>query len=74
MGLNLRPKVQLIFAIGFCSSLTTFSGWIWDVLELMSSGLFIRGLGLLFSTLMGALLILSLGFWMGKKMRYLFHP
>ena len=74
MGLNLKPKVQLIFAIGFCSSLTTFSGWIWDVLELMRSGFFLKGVVMLCSTLMGGILILSLGFWIGKKMSYLFHP
>ena len=74
LGLNLSPRVQLIFTIGFCSSLTTFSGWIWDVLELMRSGFFFRGVVMLCSTLMGGILILSLGFWIGKKMSYLFHP
>lgn len=74
LGLNLSPRVQLIFTIGFSSAFTTFSGWIWNVTELMRSGYFFRAFGLLFSTLMGGFLVLSVGLWTGKKMRHLFHP
>ena len=73
-GLNLTSRFQLIFAIGFCPSLTTFSGWIWDVMELITSGFILRAFGLLFSTLIGGFLVLSLGFWTGKQMRHLFLP
>ena len=74
LGLNVTPRFQLIFAIGLCPSLTTFSGWIWDVMELIISGFLLRALGLIFSTLIGGFLVLLLGFWTGKKMRYLFFP
>ena len=74
LGLNLRPRIQEILTIGFCSSFTTFSGWIWDVMELIISGFILRALGLLFSTLIGGFLVLSLAFWTGKKMRHLFFP
>jgi len=72
LGLNFTSRFQLIFAIGFCPALTTFSGWIWEVMELIISGFLLRALGLLFSTLIGGFLVLSLGFWTGKKMRHLF--
>ena len=74
LGLNFTPRFQVIFAIGFCPSLTTFSGWIWDVMELIINGFLLRALGLLLSTLIGGFLFLSLGFWSGKKMSHFFLP
>ena len=74
LGWNCQPRFQLIFAIAFCPSLTNFSGWIWDVMELLISGFLLKALGLILSTLIGGFIFLSLGFWMGKKIRHLFLP
>tara|TARA_Y100001968_G_C19141024_1_gene611420 strand:+ start:157 stop:507 length:351 start_codon:yes stop_codon:yes gene_type:complete len=35
-------KFKLIFGFGFCGSLTTFSGWIFDLFNLISNGLLIQ--------------------------------
>ncbi len=74
LGLKINPKFRLTFTIGFCSSFTTFSGWIWDVMELMRSGFFLRALVLILSSMIGGLLVLSFGYWFGKTMRHVFNP
>ncbi len=74
LGLNLSPRITLIITIGFCSSFTTFSGWIWEVIELLRSGFVLKALAFLLSTLLTGICALAFGIWTGKKMRHLFHP
>ena len=37
-----NSKYKLIFCIGFCGSLTTFSGWIFDLFILISDGFYLQ--------------------------------
>ena len=37
-ALNISRNSKLIFAFGFCGSLTTFSGWTFQLFELISKG------------------------------------
>lgn len=39
-SLPISRKYKLIFAFGFCGSLTTFSGWSLHLFELISQGLY----------------------------------
>tara|TARA_B100000579_G_scaffold369735_1_gene331347 strand:- start:1059 stop:1403 length:345 start_codon:yes stop_codon:yes gene_type:complete len=39
-ALPISRKYKLIFGFGFCGSLTTFSGWSFQLFELISQGLY----------------------------------
>ncbi len=39
-SLHISKKYKLIFGFGFCGSLTTFSGWTFQLFELVSQGLY----------------------------------
>ena len=39
-ALNISSKYKLIFGFGFCGCLTTFSGWTFQLFELISKGLY----------------------------------
>ena len=39
-ALPISRKYKLIFGFGFCGSLTTFSGWIYKLFQLISQGLY----------------------------------
>tara|TARA_B100000945_G_C19903000_1_gene377030 strand:+ start:181 stop:525 length:345 start_codon:yes stop_codon:yes gene_type:complete len=67
-SLNCSQKNKLIFAFGFCGSLTTFSGWIFDLFELIKNGYYGEFLvNSLLMVLIGFVAI-SLGNVIAKKM------
>ena len=39
-GLNITWRYKLIFRFGFCGSLTTFSGWSFQLFTLLNQGLY----------------------------------
>tara|TARA_Y100001968_G_C19174966_1_gene627543 strand:- start:90 stop:434 length:345 start_codon:yes stop_codon:yes gene_type:complete len=39
-GLHINRKYKLIFGFGFCGSLTTFSGWSFQLYQLITSGFY----------------------------------
>ncbi len=73
-GFNFRSKQHVFLVVGFCGSLSTFSGWISDVITLFRDSLVYEAAFLLFSTLIVGFLALSLGFLSGKKIRQFFLP
>ena len=48
-GLPAAPRRQLLVGIGFCGSLTTFSSWMVNAKQLISTGQFAEALGLMAS-------------------------
>ena len=40
-NLQISRKIKLFFCFSFCGSLTTFSGWILDLLNILNKGLYI---------------------------------
>ena len=68
-GINSSTRLRLIFATGFCASFTTYSGWLWDLLELIKHGFLFEALGLIATTLIGGFFSLLVGFFIGEKMR-----
>ena len=71
-SLSLNSKYKLIFSIGLCGSLTTFSGLILEVFKLVSNGFYIKALlGTMLMTIMGFFAV-ALGNLLAKKITNLF--
>ena len=73
-GLPAAPRRQLLVGIGFCGSLTTFSSWMVEAMQLISAGRVIEALGLMGLTLGLGLGAAALGFWIGQRVRLLTPP
>ena len=72
LGLPYRPRLQLLAGIGFCGSLTTFSSWMLNSVDLIVSGDPLAALGLIGMTLGLGLGGAALGLWIGRNMSALF--
>ena len=70
-SLSFGSKYQLIFCIGFCGSLTTFSGWILDLVLLVSDGFYIQALLDIISMLIMGFSAVCLGNLLGKRINQL---
>ena len=68
-GLPAAPRRQLLIGIGFCGSLTTFSSWMLEAMQLISAGKIVEALGLIGFTLGLGLGAAALGFWFGQRVR-----
>ena len=68
-GLPAAPRRQLLIGIGFCGSLTTFSSWMLEAMQLISAGKIVEALGLIGLTLGLGLGAAALGFWVGQRVR-----
>ena len=73
-GLPAAPRRQLLIGIGFCGSLTTFSSWMWEEMQLISAGKFVEALGLIGLTLGLGVGAAALGLWIGQRVRPLTPP
>ena len=72
LGLPYRPRLQLLAGIGFCGSLTTFSSWMVNSVDLIDSGDPLAALGLIGMTLGLGFGGAALGLWIGRNMSALF--
>ncbi len=65
-----RPRLMLLGGIGFCGSLTTFSGWILELSQALRRGRPLEALAVVLISLLGGLVLLGLGVlvgrWLGK--------
>jgi CrcB protein len=68
-GLPAAPRRQLLIGIGFCGSLTTFSSWMLEAVQLISAGKTAEAFGLIGLTLGLGLGAAALGFWVGQRVR-----
>ena len=66
LGLPYRPRIQLLVGIGFCGSLTTFSSWMVNSVDLIVSGQQLEAIGLIGLTLGLGLGGAALGLWIGR--------
>jgi len=73
-GLPVAPRWQLLFGIGFCGSLTTFSSWTLDSVRLLCVGDIKSAAGLIGLTLGLGLGAAALGLQLGRKIRRLALP
>ena len=67
VGLPIRPNRQLLIGIGFCGSLTTFSSWMVNSVDLIASGQLFEAIGLIGMTLGLGLGGAALGLWIGRS-------
>ena len=67
LGLPYRPRIQLLVGIGFCGSLTTFSSWMVNSVDLIASGQQLAAIGLIGLTLGLGLGGAALGLWIGRR-------
>ena len=67
LGLPYRPRLQLLAGIGFCGSLTTFSSWMVNSVDLIHSGEPLAALGLIGMTLGLGLGGAALGLLIGRS-------
>ncbi len=73
-GLKLNSRLQMALSIGFCASLTSFSGWMWDAFQFFNSGYLLKAFIEIALTLFGGFVTLFLGFFIGKKISCSFLP
>ena len=66
-GLPAAPRRQLLFGIGFCGSLTTFSSWMLDAMRLIADGHWGSAFGLIGITLGIGLGAAWFGFWAAQR-------
>ena len=67
LGLPYRPRLQLLAGIGFCGSLTTFSSWMVNSVDLINSGEPLAAMGLIAMTLGLGLGGAALGLLIGRS-------
>ena len=67
LGLPYRPRIQFLVGIGFCGSLTTFSSWMVNSVDLIASGKLFEAIGLIGITLGLGLGGAALGLWIGRR-------
>ena len=69
-ALQISRKYKLIFGFGFCGSLTTFSGWSFQLFQLLSQGLYkLFFLNSILLVLLGICAV-SLGHLFAKKIKF----
>ena len=69
IGYKANSRLRLIFAVGFCGALTTFSGWIMECLELFVQGYLIKGISLIIFPVIFGLIFSGIGMWMGSSLK-----
>tara|TARA_Y100001968_G_scaffold316590_1_gene344623 strand:+ start:3867 stop:4238 length:372 start_codon:yes stop_codon:yes gene_type:complete len=69
LGCGFKLRIKLIFGIGFCGALTTFSSWITDCLDLLVNGYFFNAIFLIFISLFFGLVAAFFGLWLGGKIK-----
>ncbi len=74
LGFQAKKYLQVMIGLGFCASLTTFSGWIAHILNLLLEGFFLNALKVVFFTLIFGILSFFVGLWVGKTMKKLKFP
>ena len=66
-SLHVSRKYKLMFGFGFCGSLTTFSGWSFQLFKLINQGFYKLFFFNSISIVMLGILAISLGNWLSKK-------
>ena len=65
--LNISRRYKLVFGFGFCGSLTTFSGWSFQLFQLLNKGLFKLFFLNSILTILISLVAIGMGHFVSKK-------
>ena len=71
VGLSRSEDLMLLFGIGMCGSMTTFSGWINKCFGLIYEGLFLKGLALILYMYLFGFIAVLLGFFLARRIKLL---
>ena len=66
-SLSISQRFKLFFAVGFCGSLTTFSGWIFDLFKLLENGFYVDFFSNIVLVFLTSFFSVFLGYFLGKK-------
>ncbi len=69
LSLNPSPSTKLFVMTGFLGSFTTFSAFGVDVVERLLTGKYLLGLSIILLHLLGGLIALMLGIWLGRLIK-----
>ena len=67
-NLSISSKSKLFFGFGFCGSLTTFSGWIFQLFKLMFDGLYLLFFMNIILNFIASLFAIYFGYLLAKKL------
>ena len=70
-SLSISKRYKLIFGVAFCGSLTTFSGWILQLFELIESGLYLFFFSSILKIVLIGIFAVYLGDLLGKQINRL---
>tara|TARA_Y100001968_G_scaffold224587_1_gene207266 strand:+ start:263 stop:580 length:318 start_codon:yes stop_codon:yes gene_type:complete len=70
-NLSIPKRYKFIFGFAFCGSLTTFSGWIFQLFNLLSEGLYLKSLLNVILIILISFLAVLFGNLFAKKLRKL---
>jgi CrcB protein len=62
-----RARLMLMGGIGFCGSLTTFSGWMLQISLALRGGRLLEGLAVVVLSVLGGLAAVALGMLLGRR-------
>ena len=71
VGMKFSDSTNLILGFGFCGSLTTYSSWMIDAVNLLFNGAYLEVLSSAILMLLIGLTFALIGCYIGKGVRYL---
>ena len=70
-GMRVRLRIKLLLGVGFCGSLTTFSGWIFNSFNLIINGFLSQAILLIFTMCLSGFISFVFGFYIGQTLKKL---